>query len=276
MTHKNWDVVIGLEIHAQLKTNSKIFSMDAARFGAGDNDNISPTSLGLPGALPVLNSKVVEYAVRAGVALNCEIQEESIFARKNYFYPDMPKGYQISQFDKPICKNGFLEFFVGSEIKKVGIERIHMEEDAGKSTHSGNFSLINYNRAGVPLLEIVSLPEIKSPQEAAEYSKMMRQILRYINICDGNLEEGSLRVDCNVSVRPVGEKKLGSKVEIKNINSFRFIEKALEYEIQRQIDMLESGRTIDQETRLYDSVKNVTTTMRKKEDAHDYRYFPDP
>lgn len=271
----SWELVVGLEIHAQLRTKSKIFSPDSAVFGAGDNSSIHPVSLGLPGALPVLNKAVVDFAISAGLALNCDIQKNSVFARKNYFYPDMPKGYQISQFDKPICKNGFVEFYLDGELKKVRIERIHMEEDAGKSTHFGNYTLVNLNRAGVPLLEIVSEPDIRSAREAAEYSRTVRQILRYIGACDGNLEEGSLRVDCNVSVRRPGE-GLGQKVELKNLNSFRFIEKAVEYEAQRQIDRLESSQKILQETRLYDSVKNVTQSMRIKEDAHDYRYFPDP
>lgn len=272
---KNWEIVVGLEIHAQLRTHSKIFSPDSAEFGAGDNSSVHPVSLGLPGALPVLNKSVVDFAITTGLALNCEIQKKSVFARKNYFYPDMPKGYQISQFDRPICKNGFVEFFVDNKLKKVRIERIHMEEDAGKSTHFGNYTLVNLNRAGVPLLEIVSEPDIRSATEAAEYSRTVRQILRYIGACDGNLEEGSLRVDCNVSVRHPGE-ALGQKVELKNLNSFRFIEKAVEYEAQRQMDCLESGQKIVQETRLYDSVKNITQSMRTKEDAHDYRYFPEP
>ena len=270
-----WEVVIGLEIHAQLRTSSKIFSPDSAEFGAGDNSSVHPVSLGLPGALPVLNKSVVDYAVSAGLALNCDIQRKSVFARKNYFYPDMPKGYQISQFDKPICKNGHVEFYIDGELKKIRIERIHMEEDAGKSTHFGNYTLVNLNRAGVPLLEIVSEPDMRSAQEAAEYSRSVRQILRYIGACDGNLEEGSLRVDCNISIRRPGD-ELGKKVELKNLNSFRFIEKAVEYEAQRQIDCLESGQEIVQETRLYDSVKNITQSMRTKEDAHDYRYFPEP
>lgn len=272
----DWQTVIGLEIHAQLKTDSKIFSNDSAQFGSGDNGAVSPVSLGLPGALPVLNEKVIDWAIMAGLAFECDVQTYSQFARKNYFYPDMPKGYQISQFEHPICKNGCVRFFLGEEEKSIALERIHIEEDAGKSVHSGDYTLLNFNRAGVPLLEIVSRPDMSRPEEAAEYSRAVRQVLRFLDICDGNLEEGSLRVDCNVSVKKASDKELGKKVEIKNINSFRFIEKALEFEVQRQIDTLESGQPIIQETRLYDSVKNMTFSMRKKEDAHDYRYFPEP
>ncbi len=276
MAFNDYEAVIGLEIHVQLQTNSKIFSADSAAFGAADNENISPVSVGMPGTLPVLNERAVEFSVRTGLALNCAIRKHSVFARKQYFYPDLPKGYQISQFDQPICENGYLEFYVGNEKRKVSITRAHMEEDAGKSTHHGDYSLINLNRAGVPLLEIVSGPEMTSPQEAAEYAREMRKVVRYLGVCDGNLEEGSLRCDCNVSVKRKGETKLGTKVEIKNINSFRFIEKAIEYEIQRQIDCKETGEAIVQETRLYDPDKNRTFSMRSKEDAHDYRYFPDP
>lgn len=275
MAYNEWLPVIGLEIHAQLSTKSKIFSNESAHYGAGDNEAVGPVSLGLPGALPVLNKEVIRLAVRAGLALNCEIQRQSQFSRKNYFYPDMPKGYQISQYDRPICKNGKLDFFVEQNIKTVRIQRIHLEEDAGKSTHHGDFTALNFNRAGVPLIEIVSEPDIDSGQMAAEYARAVRQTLRYIGVCDGNLEEGSLRVDCNVSVKRPGQ-PLGTKVELKNLNSFRFIEKAVDYEIQRQIDNLESGRAIAQETRLYDSVKNITTLMRSKENAEDYRYFPEP
>lgn len=276
MSASDWEPVIGLEIHAQLSTKSKMFSRDSTEFGKGDNENVSPVSLGLPGALPVINRQAVEFSIRTGLALNCRIREKSVFARKNYFYPDLPKGYQISQFDEPLCEEGYLEFPVGDKRKRVRIERAHMEEDAGKSTHHGDYSLINLNRAGVPLLEIVSGPDLRSPLEAAEYARAVRQILRYLDVCDGNLEEGSLRCDCNISIRKVGTEKFGTKVELKNINSFRFVEKALEYEIQRQIDCMESGEVIVQETRLYDSTKNKTFSMRSKEDAHDYRYFPDP
>ena len=274
--NSRFEAVIGLEIHAQLKTESKIFSSDATHFDAGDNENTSPISMGMPGSLPVINRKVVEYSIMTGLALGCDIRKRSIFARKNYFYPDLPKGYQISQYDEPICENGFLEFKLNGETKKISITRAHMEEDAGKSNHYGEYTLLNYNRAGIPLLEIVSGPDMTSPAEAAEYARTMRQILRYLDVCDGNLEEGSLRCDCNVSVRLKGEKMLGTKVEIKNINSFRFVEKALEYEIDRQVDVIEGGGQIIQETRLWDPDKNKTTSMRTKENAMDYRYFPDP
>lgn len=276
MSSNEWETVIGLEIHAQLNTKSKMFSPDSAAFGGADNEHIHTVSLGLPGALPVVNHEAIELSIKTGLALNCNIRKRSVFARKNYFYPDLPKGYQISQYDEPLCEEGYLEYYLGDEKKKVRIERAHMEEDAGKSTHFGDYTLINLNRAGVPLLEIVSGPDMRSPQEAAEYARTVRKILRYLNVCDGNLEEGSMRCDCNVSVRRRGAEKLGTKVELKNINSFRFIEKALEYEIQRQIDCLESGQTIVQETRLFDSTKNMTFSMRSKEEAHDYRYFPDP
>ena len=276
MSYGDWEPVIGLEIHAQLNTNSKIFSSDSAQFGGGDNENISAVSLGLPGTLPVLNEGVVERSIKIGLALNCEINLKSIFARKNYFYPDLPKGYQISQFEEPICKQGWIEVPVEGELKKIGITRAHMEEDAGKSTHHGNHSLVNLNRAGVPLLEIVSDPVIHSPSEAAEYARSIRSILRYLEVCDGNLEEGSMRCDCNVSVRKKGTDELNTRVEIKNLNSFRFIEKAVDFEIRRQIDANEIGEKLVQETRLYDSTKNKTFTMRTKEEADDYRYFPDP
>lgn len=276
MSTSDWEPVIGLEIHAQLATKSKMFSSDSTEFSAGDNENVSPVSLGLPGALPVVNKQAVELSMKMGLALNCEIRRTSRFARKNYFYPDLPKGYQISQYDEPLCQNGFVEFYVNNEKKKIRIERAHMEEDAGKSTHHGDFTLINLNRAGVPLLEIVSGPDLRTPQEAAEYARSVRQILRYLEVCDGNLEEGSMRCDCNISIRKKGTEKFGTKVELKNINSFRFVEKAIEYEIQRQIDCKESGEEIVQETRLYDSTKNMTFSMRSKEDAHDYRYFIDP
>lgn len=276
MSYSDWEAVIGLEIHAQLLVESKMFSPDSAAFGGADNEHTHPVSLGMPGSLPVINRRAVEYSAKTGMALNCKIRQKSVFARKNYFYPDLPKGYQISQFDEPLCENGSVEYFLDGEIRRVRIERAHMEEDAGKSQHSGDFTLINLNRAGVPLLEIVSGPDMKSPQEAAEYARTVRKILRYLNVCDGNLEEGSMRCDCNVSVRKKGDTKLGTKVELKNINSFRFIEKAIEYEIQRQIDCNETGEKIMQETRLYDPTKNRTFSMRSKEEAHDYRYFPDP
>ncbi len=275
-SNPNYEAVIGIEIHVQLQTQSKIFSADSTKFDAGDNENTSPVSVGMPGSLPVLNRKAVEYSIKTGLALGCTIRERSVFARKNYFYPDLPKGYQISQYDQPICENGKITFKVNGVDKTVSIARAHMEEDAGKSIHQGAFTLINYNRAGVPLLEIVTGPDLRSAVEAAEYAKAIRQIVRYLDVCDGNLEEGSMRCDCNVSVRKVGTEKLGTKVEIKNVNSFRFVEKAIEYEIDRQIDAVERGEVIIQETRLWDPDKNKTFSMRTKEDAQDYRYFPDP
>ncbi len=276
MSYGNWEPVIGLEIHAQLMTDSKMFAPESAAYGGADNEYTSPISLGMPGALPSINHRAVEFSIRIGLALNCRINPHSVFARKNYFYPDLPKGYQISQFDQPLCEKGFLDVFIDGKAKRIGITRAHMEEDAGKSTHHGDYSLINLNRAGVPLLEIVSEPDIASAQEAAEYARSVRNILRYLEVCDGNLEEGSMRCDCNVSVRKKGDTKLGTRTEIKNVNSFRFVEKAIDYEIQRQIASIESGERIVQETRLYDSTKNRTFTMRSKEEAHDYRYFPDP
>lgn len=276
MSYKGYEAVIGLEIHVQLQTASKLFCGNSAAFGGYDNEHICPVCTAMPGALPVLNERALEYSVKTGLALNCEIRERSTFARKQYFYPDLPKGYQISQYDEPLCERGLVEYILEGERKRVRIERAHMEEDAGKSTHYGDHTLINLNRAGVPLLEIVSSPDMRSPAEAAEYARTVRRIVRYLGVCDGNLEEGSLRCDCNVSVRKKGAVELGTKVEIKNINSFRFIEKAIEYEINRQIDCLEEGDPIHQETRLYDPDKNRTLSMRSKEEAHDYRYFPDP
>ncbi len=271
-----YEVVIGIEVHVQLNTQSKIFCADSTSFGGGDNENISPISLGMPGTLPTLNKGVLDLAIKTGLALNCHIRAKSFFARKNYFYPDLPKGYQISQHEEPICENGFVEFSVEGHQRKVSITRAHLEEDAGKSTHFPEHTLLNYNRAGIPLLEIVSGPDMKSAKEAAEYCKTIRSIVQYLDVCDGNLEEGSLRCDCNVSVKKVGDPKLGTKVELKNLNSFRFIEKALDFEIERQIDLCLSGKRIIQETRLYDPDKNRTYTMRLKEDAQDYRYFIDP
>lgn len=273
---RGYEAVIGLEIHAQLKTESKMFCADSTTFEAGDNENTSPVSVGMPGTLPTVNAKAIEYSIKAGLALGCEIRKRSVFARKNYFYPDLPKGYQISQYDLPLCEHGKISFKVGDQEKTVRIERAHMEEDAGKSSHLGEYTLINYNRSGIPLLEIVSGPDMRSPAEAAEYARTVRSILRYLDVCDGNLEEGSLRCDCNVSVRKVGAEKLGTKVELKNINSFRFVEKAIEFEIERQIDAVERGEKIIQETRLWDPDKNRTFSMRTKEDAQDYRYFADP
>ncbi|KYG69027.1 aspartyl/glutamyl-tRNA amidotransferase subunit B [Bdellovibrio bacteriovorus] len=276
MSYRGYEAVIGIEIHVQLSTQSKIFSADSTSFEAGDNENTSPISVGMPGSLPVVNKKAVEYSIKTGLALGCDIRRKSVFARKNYFYPDLPKGYQISQYDQPLCENGSVTFKVDGVEKTVSITRAHMEEDAGKSNHHGDYTLINYNRAGIPLLEVVSGPDIRSPAEAAEYARTIRQIVRYLDVCDGNLEEGSLRCDCNVSVRKKGDPNFGTKVEIKNINSFRFVEKAIEFEIERQIDAVERGDKIIQETRLWDPDKNRTFSMRTKEDAQDYRYFPDP
>ena len=276
MSQSEWKTVIGLEIHAQLLTKSKFFSPDPAPFSEKENEHIHPVSLGLPGTLPVLNAKALEYATQVGLALNCRINTTSLMARKNYFYPDLPKGYQISQYEKPLCENGYVEFEVEEERKKVRIQRVHVEEDAGRFHHKGYCSLVNFNRAGVPLVEIVSEPDISSPKEAAEMARSIRKILKYLKVCDGNLEEGSLRCDCNVSVQKISDPRPGTRTELKNINSFKFIEKAVEYEAQRQIQALQDGHKIVQETRLYDSSKNKTFSLRSKEEASDYRYFPDP
>jgi aspartyl-tRNA(Asn)/glutamyl-tRNA(Gln) amidotransferase subunit B len=277
----NYEPVIGLEVHVQLLTASKIFCSCSTRFGAPPNTNVCPVCLGLPGALPVLNRAAVEFAVLAAMALNCRINRTSIFARKNYFYPDLPKGYQISQYDQPLAEFGWIWVGSGSEQKKIGITRLHLEEDAGKSLHEGfadasRTTAIDLNRSGVPLIEIVSEPEISSPQEAYEYLTRLKEIVLYTGVSDCNMEEGSLRCDANVSVRPRGEKQLGTKTEIKNVNSFRFIRQALEYEVERQIGVLESGGHITQETRLYEANQGKTYSMRSKEEAHDYRYFPEP
>lgn len=273
-----FEPVIGLEVHAQLKTKSKIFSPESTEFGGSPNSHVSPICLGLPGVLPVLNKQVLELAFKAAIALNCELHPRSRFARKNYFYPDLPKGYQISQYEEPFSTGGWVEIGTNGSTKRINLTRIHMEEDAGKLVHEnhGNSSFVDLNRAGTPLVEIVSEPEITSAEEAVEYMKKIRSILRYIGVCDGNMEEGSLRCDANVSVRPKGTDKLGTKAEIKNVNSFRFVQKAIEYEIKRQIMSVENGEEIVQETRLFDSDKGVTFSMRSKEEAHDYRYFPDP
>ena len=272
----SWQAVIGLEIHAQLLTKSKLFSPDPAHFAKEENAHIHPVSTGLPGVLPSLNFKAIEYGVLAGLALHCEINRRSLFARKHYFYPDLPKGYQISQSDEPLCRNGSIEFYLDGEKKRIRIQRVHLEEDAGRFHHKGKFSLINFNRAGVPLVEIVSEPDIRSPKEAAEALRSVRKLLMYLNITGGNLELGSMRCDCNVSIRRKGDSKLGVRAELKNLNSFRFVEKALDYEIKRQMHTLDTGETIKQETRLYDSAKNKTFAMRSKEESSDYRYLPDP
>src|SRR5687767_13832379 len=262
-----WEAVIGLEVHARLLTRTKIFCACATEFGAAPNTNVCPVCLGYPGALPVLNRKAVDLAIRMGLATGCEIQERSVFARKNYFYPDLPKGYQISQFDRPLA--------TGGRVNDVRITRIHMEEDAGKLLHERDASLVDLNRAGTPLIEIVSEPDIRSSEQASAYLTRLRQILMYAEVCDGNMEEGSMRCDANVSVRRKGE-PLGTRTEIKNLNSFRFLRTAIDYEVRRQIEVLESGGKIDQQTRLFDPVAGETRVMRSKEEAHDYRYFPDP
>lgn len=274
----DYEPVIGLEVHAQLLTETKIFCACSTKFGASPNSQVCPICLGMPGVLPVLNEKALEYAVRAGVAANCEVSRRSRFARKNYFYPDLPKGYQISQYEEPLSKSGWLEIESNGSKKRIGITRIHLEEDAGKLVHenSKSMSYVDLNRAGVPLIEIVSEPDISTLDEAVAYIKKLRSILMYIGVCDGNMEEGSLRCDANVSVRPKGVKELGTKTEIKNVNSFKFIYKALEHEIDRHIMLLEEGKKVLQETRLFDSNRNLTFSMRSKEEAHDYRYFPDP
>lgn len=273
-----YEAVIGLEVHAQMLTDTKIFCGCSAKFGSEPNTQTCQVCIGMPGVLPVLNRKAVEFAIKTGLAINCKISSYSRFARKNYFYPDLPKGYQISQYELPICEAGHIEIVVDGEIKRIGITRIHMEEDAGKNIHEGggHYSFVDLNRAGVPLMEIVSEPDIRSPKEAAEYMKKLRTILRYLDVCDGNMEQGSLRCDANVSVRTVGQKEFGVRAELKNINSFRFVEKAIEYEIKRQIKILEEGGKVIQETRLWDSAAGVTHSMRSKEEAHDYRYFPEP
>jgi aspartyl-tRNA(Asn)/glutamyl-tRNA(Gln) amidotransferase subunit B len=273
-----YEAIIGLEIHAQLLTDSKMFCGCSIKFGSEPNTQTCPVCIGMPGVLPVANKKAIEYVIKTGLAVNCKIAPYSRFARKNYFYPDLPKGYQISQYELPICENGFVEITVNGETRKIGLTRIHLEEDAGKNIHedAGNYSFVDLNRAGTPLMEIVSEPDIRSPQEAAEFVKKLRAIVRYIGVCDGNMEQGSLRCDANVSIRPIGQKEFGTKIEIKNMNSFKFIEKALDYEIKRQIKILNEGGRIVQETRLWDSTRGVTESMRSKEEAHDYRYFPDP
>ncbi|WP_272700654.1 Asp-tRNA(Asn)/Glu-tRNA(Gln) amidotransferase subunit GatB [Desulfovibrio sp. Fe33] len=273
-----YETVIGLEVHAQLKTKSKIFCSCSTKFGNDPNENVCAVCSGMPGVLPVLNEKVVEYAVKAGLATNCEINLKSVFARKNYFYPDLPKGYQISQFELPICEHGHVDIEVDGKKKRVGLTRIHMEEDAGKNIHSAadNASFVDLNRTGVPLIEIVSEPDMRSAEEAVAYLKELRSVLLYLGICDGNMEEGSFRCDANVSIRPYGQEEFGTRAELKNLNSFKHIQKAIEYEVERQTDLVEDGEEVVQETRLYNVDKGTTHSMRGKEEAHDYRYFPDP
>jgi aspartyl-tRNA(Asn)/glutamyl-tRNA(Gln) amidotransferase subunit B len=275
----DYEPVIGLEVHAQLKTKSKVFCGCSTEFGASPNDHVCPVCVGMPGVLPVLNKAVAACAIKAGVALNCTISSVTKFDRKNYFYPDLPKGYQISQYDQPICKSGHLMLMD----KKIRIHRAHIEEDAGKLVHAGavglhgsDYSLVDYNRSGVPLLEIVSEPDIGSPEEARQYLVELRTILRYIDVCDGNLEEGSFRCDANVSIRPVGSKELGTRTEIKNMNSFKAVQRAIQSEIERQTELLDSGERVVQQTRLWDEKGQTTHPMRSKEEAHDYRYFPEP
>ncbi len=286
---EGWEAVIGLEVHAQLNTDSKIFCACSTQFGQEPNENTCPVCLGLPGALPVLNREAVSNAGKAALALNLHINEESIFARKNYFYPDLPKGYQISQYDKPFSEHGAVEILTSErdeggrptewQLKRFRITRAHIEEDAGKSVHDlgdPSKSHVNLNRAGTPLLEIVSEPDFRTSWEAYDYVGFLRRTLQYIGVCDGNMEEGNLRCDANVSVRPAGQEKLGTRAEIKNVNSLRFLQKAIDYEIDRQISLIEAGGVIVQETRLWNEKEGKTYTMRSKEDAHDYRYFPEP
>lgn len=278
IAHEKYEAVIGLEVHAQLLTESKAFAPVSTEFGASPNTHVTPLCLGHPGTLPVLNENLVRFTIRMGLATSCRIAERSIFARKNYFYPDLPKGYQISQYETPICHGGSIEIELDGYTKTVGITRIHMEEDAGKSIHDQDPSntLVDLNRAGVPLMEIVSEPDLRTPQEAYAYLVKMRQIVQYLEICDGNMEEGSFRCDANVSIRPRGENNLGTRTELKNMNSFRNVERAIGFEIERQIELVESGGEVVQQTLLWDSNRLETRQMRSKEEAHDYRYFPEP
>jgi len=273
----DYEIVIGLEVHAQLKTRTKAFCGCAAEFGAEPNTNTCPVCLGLPGALPVLNREAVNQSLLVALALGCEVNSRSVFARKNYFYPDLPKGYQISQYDKPLAEHGVLR--IPNEqgaLDEVRIVRVHMEEDAGKLVHGEDESYVDFNRCGVPLVEIVSAPDMRSPRQAAEYMRQLRLTLRYLGVCDGNMERGELRCDANVSVRRHGDAQLGVKSEVKNLNSFKFLQRALEYEVERQVELVARGERVVQETRLWDSTKNMTFAMRSKEEAHDYRYFPEP
>ncbi len=278
IAHERFEAVIGLEVHAQLLTKSKAFAPVAAQYGEAPNTQVSPLCLGHPGTLPVINENLVRYIIKMGLATDCSVAPKSIFARKNYFYPDLPKGYQISQFDTPICFDGFINIELDEYDKRIGITRIHMEEDAGKSIHDQDpyNTLVDLNRAGTPLIEIVSEPDLRTPQEAYAYLTKIKQIVQYLEICDGNMEEGSLRCDANVSVRPRVREKFGTRTELKNMNSFRNVEKAIEFEIYRQIELIEEGGEVVQQTRLWDTTKNQTRVMRSKEEAHDYRYFPEP
>lgn len=276
-----YEAVIGLEVHAQLKTKSKIFCSCSTQFGSKPNQNTCPICLGMPGVLPVLNREVVNFTIKMGLATNCSIEAFCRFARKNYFYPDLPKGYQISQYELPLCQNGYVNINLNGNTKKIGITRIHMEEDAGKLIHGENLgepdsSYIDFNRTGIPLIEIVSEPDIRTSEEAREYLLKLKAILEYLKICDCNMEEGSLRCDANISLRPEGEKKFGTKTELKNMNSFRNVQRAIEYEIKRQTHILDNAGKVIQETLLWNASKNETIIMRSKEEAHDYRYFPDP
>ncbi|HBG46431.1 MAG TPA: Asp-tRNA(Asn)/Glu-tRNA(Gln) amidotransferase GatCAB subunit B [Deltaproteobacteria bacterium] len=276
-----YEAVIGLEVHAQLLTDSKLFCGCSTKFGSEPNTQVDPVCLGMPGVLPVLNKRAVEYAIKMALATGCRVNHKSVFARKNYFYPDLPKGYQISQYTEPLAEHGWLDIDVDGVRKRIGITRIHMEEDAGKLIHGEGpedeaYSFVDLNRTGVPLIEIVSEPDMRASDEAQAYLKAIRDILVYLGISSGNMEEGSFRCDANISVRPVGAEKLGTKAELKNMNSFKFVKEAIDYEIQRQIDLIESGGKVVQETRLFDSSKGITASMRSKEEAHDYRYFPEP
>ncbi len=273
-----WETVIGLEIHAQLNTKSKIFSAASTQFGAQPNSQACAVDLGLPGVLPVLNKEVVNKAIKFGLAIDAHINQRNVFDRKNYFYPDLPKGYQTSQLDWPIVGEGQIDITIGNTVKTIGVTRAHLEEDAGKSVHDmfDDYTAVDLNRAGTPLLEIVSEPDMRSAKEAVAYAKKIHALVQYIDICDGNMQEGSFRCDANVSIRPLGQEKLGTRAELKNINSFKFLEKAINLEVERQQDILEEGGEVAQETRLYDSVKHETRSMRSKEEANDYRYFPDP
>ena len=278
ISNEKYEAVIGLEVHAQLLTKSKAFAPVSPQYGSAPNTQVTPLCLGHPGTLPVLNENLVRYTIKMGLATNCKVAEKSIFARKNYFYPDLPKGYQISQYDTPICFGGHVDIELEKYDKTIGITRIHMEEDAGKSIHDQDpyHTLIDLNRAGTPLIEIVSEPDLRTPKEAYEYLKKIRQIVQYLEICDGNMEEGSLRCDANVSIRPRGQKELGTRTELKNMNSFRNVERAITFEIERQIELVESGGEVVQKTLLWDPNKLETREMRSKEEAHDYRYFPEP